>query len=63
LPYTAQELAAMGRAVKYARSKGQEADFQPAIDAHKAFLKAVVAGADVTDHDLDFVRRHLKTLK
>lgn len=63
LGYAAKELADMGFKYKYARSKGQPADLEPIIKAHKVYLNAASKGAHAPDSDVAFVKRHLKHLK
>lgn len=62
LNHSVQELAQMGFNHKHALSKGQESDIQPAIEAHKEYLKAINAGAQAEAKDIDFVKSHLKHL-
>ena len=62
LNHSAKELAQMGFNHKHALSKGKESDIQPAIEAHKDYLKAVNAGAEAEAKDIAFVKAHLKHL-
>jgi len=63
LGYAAKELAEMGFKYKHARSKGQPADLEPVIKAHQVYLDAVSKGAQASDSDVKFVKRHLQHLK
>jgi hypothetical protein len=58
LPFTASQLAEMGR-----KFKAGQLSRQIVIDAHNAYLNAVKQGAEVSEADVKFVKGHLEVIK
>ena len=58
LPFTASQLADMGR-----KFKAGQLSRQIVLDAHSAYLNAVAKGAEASEADVKFVKGHLEVIK
>jgi len=58
IPFSASQLADMGRQFKAGRLSRQIV-----IDAHKSYLSAVSKGVEASEQDVKFVKGHLEVIK